>query len=286
MIGFFGTVYTSRPNIQMLGPAIRMDQHETDDQQHAMLARAISAFRVAFDDIKQYYEIGLPNAPEIIDNDGTQSGFYPPGFDSYTELDQDGEQTSTRQKFEYTGEYREREEPGATDLRGHHKLVFWAKQSVQGKDVPLCVKFVKRYGRDAHLYCASVGFAPKLLGFEDIGGGWFMVVMQKLTTEQYSCGQDILPLRNDGLKRAFTNRLAEFHNKGYVHGDIRIANVMVSKDGKGCMLLDFDWSGKAGHVCYPWDLNTDKSLKRPGDATPLELISAFHDRKMADNLFI
>ena len=41
----------------------------------------------------------------------------------------------------------------------------------------ICVKFVRRYSREAHEKCAKMGVAPKLRGLDDIGAGWKMVIM-------------------------------------------------------------------------------------------------------------
>ncbi|CAJ0831238.1 12044_t:CDS:2, partial [Entrophospora sp. SA101] len=44
----------------------------------------------------------------------------------------------------------------------------------------ILVKFVKRYGIDAHIYCADQGIAPKFYAYNKIPG-WSMVVMEYLT---------------------------------------------------------------------------------------------------------
>ena len=43
------------------------------------------------------------------------------------------------------------------------KLVFFGKTD---RDEDICIKFVRSYSKDAHLYCASKGCAPALRGFE------------------------------------------------------------------------------------------------------------------------
>ena len=40
-----------------------------------------------------------------------------------------------------------------------------------------------------------------------------------------------------------------FHGQNLVHGDLRDANILC-KEGS-VMLVDFDWGGKDGEVCYP-----------------------------------
>ncbi|KIM52792.1 hypothetical protein SCLCIDRAFT_63065, partial [Scleroderma citrinum Foug A] len=40
------------------------------------------------------------------------------------------------------------------------------------------------------------------------------------------------------------------HNEGFVHGDLRDANILSGDDG--CVkLVDFDWGGRDGEVSYP-----------------------------------
>ena len=57
-------------------------------------------------------------------------------------------------------------------------------------------------------------------------------------------------LRNLVLKETL------LHQVGYVYGDLRDTNLMVRKDGQsGFMLVDFDWAGKFGEVCYPMNVN-------------------------------
>jgi len=40
-----------------------------------------------------------------------------------------------------------------------------------------------------------------------------------------------------------------FHNQGFVHGDLRDANIICAEDIM--MLIDFDWAGREGKVTYP-----------------------------------
>ena len=46
--------------------------------------------------------------------------------------------------------------------------------------------------------------------------------------------------------------LEKLHEAGYVHGDIRACNTLFpEEEGDPGYLIDFDFSGKAGTVCYP-----------------------------------
>jgi thiamine kinase-like enzyme len=59
--------------------------------------------------------------------------------------------------------------------------------------------------------------------------------------------------------RAFKLLYGPFHVAGFVFGDLRLPNVLVSAEGR-LALVDFDWSGEAGNACYPLGLNEDEEL--------------------------
>ena len=50
-------------------------------------------------------------------------------------------------------------------------------------------------------------------------------------------------------------------NAGFVHGDIRDANVFIDTGNLGSLdpikfhIIDFDWAGRVGEVAYPYDIN-------------------------------
>jgi serine/threonine protein kinase len=152
-------------------------------------------------------------------------------------------------------------------------LVFFG---IEG-DTPICIKFVRRYSPEAHLFCASRGFAPELKGFDKVPGGWYMVVMEDISDayRQADSSADLVKYHDD-----IAQKIGEFHQHHYVHGDIRNTNVMVRKDGKaGFMLVDFDWAGTIGNVQYPSNINITE-VKRPEGVLDGELITTEHDMKM------
>ena len=86
-----------------------------------------------------------------------------------------------------------------------------------------------------------MGIAPNLRGFGDIGAGWKMVIMDALDQEYKHFDEDILPT---DTRELIEKRLVELHQAGFVHGDVRDANIIVRKDNNsGFMVIDFDWSG-------------------------------------------
>ena len=118
------------------------------------------------------------------------------------------------------------------------------------------VKFTRRYSRNLHDFCAARGLAPKLLGFERLPGGWFGLAMEKIDIMGLS---DIAPsefaacvLELETWKKDIGKLVEDFHREDLVHGDLRLANFIFTKDRPCRMLLaDFDWGGKAEEVYFP-----------------------------------
>src|SRR5262249_6448860 len=137
----------------------------------------------------------------------------------------------------------------------------------------LCIKFVRRYCKEVHQICASESCAPRLRGFESLPGGWFMVVMDVVNEEYIEFFKLDKSVRTPVLLEEITAKLTHLHRAGYVHGDIRDTNIMVKRDGKGFMLLDFDWSGRDGTVRYPMNVVRGPQLWRPDGAEDGKLIS-------------
>ena len=103
----------------------------------------------------------------------------------------------------------------------------------------ICIKFVRRYLKEAHLKCSLLGFAPALRSFERIPGRWYIVVMDFIDDEYHDLVTSPAKASFESEVRAKVDNL---HEAGFVHGDIRSANIMVKKDGSpGIMLL--------GQVC-------------------------------------
>jgi len=54
-------------------------------------------------------------------------------------------------------------------------------------------------------------------------------------------------------KKAIRMLVDDFHQEGLVHGDLRLANFIFTKDEnpRRMLLVDFDWGGKVGEVFFP-----------------------------------
>ena len=145
----------------------------------------------------------------------------------------------------------------------------------------LLVKFTQSYGHDVHNELARSGYAPELLGFRHLSGGWKMVVMEYLESPAWKNGShDDVSMADEAIRRQLqvvrNQILPLLKAKGYVHGDIRPANIMFRVDGEGdeVKLIDFDFAGDEGQVTYPWDLNPEC---RPAVQMPCAPIKFDHD---------
>lgn len=162
---------------------------------------------------------------------------------------------------------------------GHiDRLLFCGKQD----SGLICIKFVQIYSRPAHEHLATLKCAPKLRGFQSIGGGWSLVVMDMLsgyeTLHDYKGGKP-----HSSAVETLRNNLCSLHGAGYVHGDIRHTNIMVSGSGDHLMVVDFDWAGEAGVARYPSLVNF-RDIDRPSDARDGLPITKEHDHFMIDRI--
>ncbi|RUS20428.1 hypothetical protein BC937DRAFT_95254 [Endogone sp. FLAS-F59071] len=127
--------------------------------------------------------------------------------------------------------------------------VFQARIENFGLERDVIVKFTKRYSEECHQKCHSLGIAPELLACKQIAGGWFVVVMELLSEHEtlFSLSQHEPPLSNlivDNLKKAVDS----MHKAGFVHGDLRLPNIMVGPDNS---IIIIDWQGWGDHLPAP-----------------------------------
>lgn len=87
---------------------------------------------------------------------------------------------------------------------------------------------VRRYSQAVHEKCVQMGITPKLRGFEEVGGGWKMVVMDALDEEYETLDRKALPA---DTRERIRERLHELHQVSFVRGDVRDLNIMVRKGG-------------------------------------------------------
>ena len=143
---------------------------------------------------------------------------------------------------------------------------------------------LRRYGKDVHAHLAAQHMAPRLYGTSEVQGSATVVIMEFLeggwvTLFDYreNWYRNGIP---SGSKERLLKRLEEMlgclEAGGMVHGDFRMANVMVKRgEEEKAMLIDFDWAGEADKVSYP--VTRSNGFGYPG--YPGGLIGARHDRQ-------
>ncbi|KAI6143203.1 hypothetical protein BKA82DRAFT_4183763, partial [Pisolithus tinctorius] len=214
LIMFAGAAWNVRPVIQPLSFVLPLHYHPTDTYMQTTVARHLKAFKTAVLTLKGYYRsLSLNNVPSTSHH--SQLFPYPTSFKSLG--------SNATEEFEYISQYPD-------------KLIFFG--TLAGE--PLCIKFVRHYSMEVHLFSASRGRAPALRGFDVLHGGWYMVVMDSLDE----------------------THLDDLHYHGYVHGDVRSMSIMVSGSDmtESCSLTSI-WAGKIGEVRYP--LNVNREIWRP-----------------------
>ncbi|KAF9234165.1 hypothetical protein BU15DRAFT_79348 [Melanogaster broomeanus] len=123
--------------------------------------------------------------------------------------------------------------------------------------VMVVVKFVTRYGEDAHREMAAAGFAPRLLYYGPINidgdmpsyGSLRMVVMEYVDGQTFESAARKLNV-SERIHADLARMIARLHAAGFVFGDLRAPNIVVTQQGQ-VQLIDFDWAGKEGEVTYP-----------------------------------
>ncbi|KAF8349500.1 hypothetical protein F5887DRAFT_946481 [Amanita rubescens] len=64
----------------------------------------------------------------------------------------------------------------------------------------------------------------------------------------------LLPRKRNELREL----ISEYHRHGFVHGDIRKPNILVSNsDNTDFRLIDFDWAGRHETARYPSMMNSE-----------------------------
>ena len=258
----------------MLSPAIPCHYHDTDIKMEGMLVRHLGALRRAIHSLDTYYREYSAN-PSLPLRNPTHP--YPTSFTSW-----DGSVNHFIYLFQ---------------MRGRN-LFFGRMDNVDG--TAICIKFATRYCKEGHQFLAAKGFAPKLHAVERLPGGLYMVVMDDVSEDYVSLfnlirdNLDLLSEEHLGARNFLSEKvrqcLRQFHQAGFVHGDIRDTNIMVKTLKQGgftdgsFLVVDYDSSGKVKQVRYPLNLNII-SVQRPEGAIGGAVIEAEHDLEMLDHIW-
>ncbi|CAG7853847.1 SubName: Full=Uncharacterized protein {ECO:0000313/EMBL:CCA77651.1} [Serendipita indica DSM 11827] len=256
-IGFGGAVVGMKVQFERLTPTLSFEANYRDRRRLEPIARSLYALRQGVESLQTIY------APTE-DRRSSEEATYP-----YRNFYMDGERR-------VTFEYRRRLFP--------EKLLFECIQKEER--TALCVKFTLKYSPEAHKACGDHGVAPKLYSAERLPGGWWMVVMEYLSEDEYSTRSSV-KVDVIKFKGAIKDAVDVLHVNGFVHGDIRACNIMVCRwwdddiGMKNVKLIDFDWAGRVGEARYPANVNYTE-IMRPEDAKDGLVIKKEHDLEMLE----
>jgi hypothetical protein len=166
-------------------------------------------------------------------------------------------------------------------MRGptNNSLLYIAVVREGDKDKEIVVKFTRRYCIELHTFCAITGNAPRILGYQRLPGNWIAIAMEHVSAQSIIKA----PGRNKRRKQwaaAARKLVKSFHDRGWVHGDLRDVNILCDKHR--LMLVDFNWGGKDEEACYPtsilpeelWDACLtagDLKIRKENDIRALEM---------------
>lgn len=123
------------------------------------------------------------------------------------------------------------------------------------------VKITNRYCVEAHKLLAGesrhTAMAPQLFSALDIGHKWKMVVMELITSLLKLPDIRALEIsQRSVIIQDITRAIKTLHDHGFVHGDIRYPNILVTNNPTPrAYIIDFEFSGKEGVVQYPENTN-------------------------------
>ena len=155
-----------------------------------------------------------------------------------------------------------------------HKALFVASvqpENDAGNFGSVVVKFTKSYCQDAHKILAEASLAPGLRYCEKVESVGTYVVVMDIIVGKYPQA----PRKDRDFTKKLRMAIETLHAKGFVHGDLREPNVLVTKEAD-VKIIDFDWCGKVGEARYPSNINFGDGIKCPTEKV--------HDQEMFFNL--
>lgn len=147
----------------------------------------------------------------------------------------------------------------------------------------IVIKFAQRYCPEVHRLLASRSMAPDLLYCGRIDAStpyrnWKLVVMDFFDGEPSYEGDRH---KDPDVYEKVAAIIGVAHGAGFVLGDVRPPNVLISGAG-AVKMIDFDWAGREGAVRYPAHMSS--GLWVPGVA-PAALVEKAHDTGMLARWF-
>jgi hypothetical protein len=142
------------------------------------------------------------------------------------------------------------------------KRIYTATAPSSGQQV--VVRFLRRYGVDAHAAWAAAGLAPQLHQVKQLPGGWLQVEMELLDKgsgwyELGNCPVEDVEAATSAARAALqqAHQVCGPEQQAFVHGDARVQNVMVRRMGQSfdVRFVDFEYAGEDGKQLYPAYMN-------------------------------
>ncbi|KAK0207037.1 hypothetical protein DFS33DRAFT_638382 [Desarmillaria ectypa] len=265
----FGAVFTDKLIIEPLTDLIRVVNLRLDSPHYRRIARLFYVFGNYLTSLANYWDtLIIPSVPVT----SMEHPRYFPHINSYIS---NNSTTSFR--------YLRPMDPQDT------LCVTFLAETADPSRTRIVVKFVEQYGGEAHRLLADADLAPKLLYHGPLDsstdapsyGSLRMVVM-----EEVEGTNAFVQYQGRKAPESFVTSVREavcrLHDHGFVFGDLRRQNIMVTQDDK-VKLIDFDWAGKDGEAEYPMRLS-EKIQWAPGVGA-MEKVYKAHDIFMIDKLF-
>ncbi|KAJ3865694.1 hypothetical protein EV359DRAFT_62956 [Lentinula novae-zelandiae] len=257
-IQILGGVMTDRPQIEVLSASVPMYFHVSNQDLFLDLARTLTALHILFADLGKLYDNPPPLNPLL----PVQHEYpYPRRF------------KYGNQVIAFT--YLKRVDP--------IRLVFEVETE---EEKLLYIKYTQRYGVEAHRKAYEFGIAPELLAYDDtLPGEWNMVVMRPIP-RGYVETDGIRGGEEQGKVQAMViAKMRPYFEEGFVHGDLRAANIFVDGERQNIMVIDYDWAGRNKEVAYPPDVRSSIDIWRPRVELSLRPIETEHDCQMLKHLY-
>ncbi|KAJ3901787.1 hypothetical protein F5879DRAFT_1003647 [Lentinula edodes] len=209
-IQILGGVMTDRPQFRVLTPSVPMYYHVSNQDLFLGFARTLTALNVLFVDLGKLYDNPPPLLPFL-----PVQHVYP-----YSREFKRGNQVVT-----FT--YLKRVDP--------IRLVL--EVEIEEKDI-LYVKYTQQYGAEAHRKAHRLGIAPELLVYDDkLPGGWKMVVMKPIPKGCVETDSIKGSEEQGKVQAVVIAKMRPYFGEGFVHGDLRAANIFVDVKGRTLRLF-------------------------------------------------
>jgi len=239
-----------------------------DDAQVIESSRRFYALRLALRELEDYY---LQLLPPIVPDGGIHPRFCP-SITSFVDST-----TGHSVDFDYVRPFEE--EPTC--------VTFLSRRRDTQEEV--VVKFVRRYGKEAHEWMAERTWAPRLLHHGILGAGYGDLALVVMEYVKGRTLEERYPTRiTTHVRDSVARCLNAFNEAGFLFADLRRPNIMrvddTEESAEGSIrFIDFDWACKEGDGArYPVHLSS--FVKDVSGARDYDIITKEHQDEMFNAL--